>query len=188
MRHPHRQFVFALTLEAASMADGVVKIKLRSGSREIEIEASRSDVDELLAAWWIVTDHGVEEAAAKRDELPIGAPSIIPPDRKPVTRKKTAAKRSNSSAGQSNASAWDPNDLANKIKEHPNFSAVEKKVIHAENDFYNRSAFIISQADEPMSSGQVHKVLEALHVRVGLPRISTALSNNKRHFITSTRG
>jgi hypothetical protein len=41
------------------MATGkTVKLKLRHGDREIEVEGSRAEVDELLKSWWTATSVG----------------------------------------------------------------------------------------------------------------------------------
>ena len=40
---------------------GTLKIRLRAGVREIEIEGNRSDVDDLLSKWWTSVDSAQTE-------------------------------------------------------------------------------------------------------------------------------
>ena len=169
----------------SSMSTPSVKIRLRSGSREIEIEASRQDVDELLATWWTahtpaseIQGDNISEAA--NEGMDLGPDSS---SKKRKIKKRSLANKTNGST--QSAPEFDYNALANRIKHHPQFEAVRKKIIHNQNDLDKRAAFVISQSDVPMHSGQVKKVFEALRVKVNAPRLSEALSKNNSSYITS---
>lgn len=160
-----------------------LKIKLKSGAREIEIEGQRADVDALLEAWWS-NDGAVDRGQATADsESPLPRSKSGKSGKRPRLPRKEAASE-NEEPEQLNA-----NGIANQIKESERFDLITQKILHATGDYYNKAAFVCWFVNAPLTSGQVHKVLIALHVRVVLPRISEAFKKNMGSFITSgTRG
>jgi hypothetical protein len=54
-------------------------------------------------------------------------------------------------------------------------------------DSYNKIALILWISDTPLTSGQIHRVLEALDVRMGLPQVSKGLRANISKFLTSAK-
>jgi len=153
----------------------MVKIHLRSGSREIEIEATRSDVDALLEAWWrsapsnegTASEHDSGEAEAERKTK--------------RTPKKRPQSQNPNGSGQSGPL---PHQFANEIKQHADFDTYSKKIINAPRDPKNKVFFVLWFTDRPLTSGDVYRILEALDVKVGLPKVSTIFKDNSGSFIT----
>jgi DNA-binding XRE family transcriptional regulator len=57
------------------MSTDLVKIKLREGDREIEVEGRRSDVDQILERWWDNQDETpADTPQARPDETPADSP------------------------------------------------------------------------------------------------------------------
>jgi len=83
-------------------------------------------------------------------------------------------------------SAFDPNSIANQIKERKDFGNLQQKILHKK-DSYNKIALILWISDTPLTSGQIHRVLEALDVRMGLPQVSKGLRANISKFLTSAK-
>jgi hypothetical protein len=155
----------------------IVKIKLRAGVREIEIEAVRSDVDSLLERWW-QEHHSLTDTEATDGDT--SAPTLLKQKKK---RPRSALKDAVSDAD----GAFDPNAMANQIKEHQSFDLIAKKIVHARGDRYNKIALVLWIAEKPLTSGQIHRVLEALDVRISLPNVSDTLKANMSKFLTSVQ-
>jgi hypothetical protein len=136
-----------------------VKIRLKAGNWEIEIEGPRSDVDELLDRWW---------AQKNREYSPPTSADKDPED-------------------HHGASGFDPNRTANEIKQRPDLATVERKIIQAHGSYYEKIAFVLSVVDAPLTSGQIHKTLEALDIRISLPNVSSTLKRNMSKFLTSAQ-
>jgi hypothetical protein len=167
------------------MTGSTIKVRLRAGQREIEIEGSRKDVDDLLTKFWsdswlatepLLTengDHGVEqlEQFAKR--------TLGKKKRKPI---RDVGGKSGPKAAES---AFDPTAIVNRIKEDERHETFQKKIVQVRGDPYHKAAFVAWFADTPLTSGQIHKVLEGLGVKVSLPRLSGTLSENSHDLITS---
>jgi hypothetical protein len=89
-----------------------------------------------------------------------------------------------SSSINENEPSFDANAVANSIKNHEQFTTIESKIIHASGDWYNKIAFVLWFVDQPLTSGQVHRALQALHIRSDLPTISKTLKKHISNFLT----
>ena len=152
------------------MASHPLKVRLKAGDNEIEVEGERSDVDQLLEKWW-------EDRLSTADKGRGGDP-------KPANRAKRASRKSKPQSAQNeDEDAFNANDLANQIKEDNKFDIFERKVIHVSGDWYNKAAFVLWFSAHPLTSGQIRSVLQTLDIRTGLPTISNTLKDNR--FIAS---
>ncbi|WP_076833702.1 MULTISPECIES: hypothetical protein [Bradyrhizobium] len=145
-----------------------LKVRLRSGDAEIEIEGSRGDVDQLLERWW-----------------QLKAASSAPPARvngAAKTRRKPS-QRANSEADTLDGSL-DVNAIANQVKENEHFSEIEQKILHASGQRYNKVAFAIWFVNQPLTSGDIHRLLSALGVRITLSAVSVVLKSNMKKLTT----
>ncbi|MFT4122115.1 hypothetical protein [Bradyrhizobium sp.] len=149
-----------------------VKIKLRVGVREIEVEGPRADVDALLERWW---DENGSSTKVDSTDVEIEAP------------KKKQLRSIQRKTESNTENAFDANALANQIKERQDFDRLTKKVIHAKGDRYNKVALVLWAAGEPLTSGQIHRVLDALDIRISLPNVSNTLKANMSKFLTSVQ-
>ena len=156
---------------------GSVKVRIRIDNSEFEAEGSRDDVDTMLGVWW--------EKVLTQSEEPNEA-SRLPTDAAKAKRPKAAKSRTNPAANGRSADneKFDANQLANKIKQLPNASALTKSVWHTK-DRYNKVALVCMMANQALTSGDIHRVLEALQIKIGLPAVSVAISKNANKFLNS---
>lgn len=165
------------------MPGGQVKIRLRSGAKEIEIEGARADVDDLLNRWWQGSsdttpgdddDHDDEDGSTDR-------PSAKRP------RAKTRRNQKRSTEPTNSDSSFDANSIVNEIKERDQFDAIERKIVRVAGERYNKIALTLWIVDAPLTSGQIHRILESLDIRISLSAVSTTLKTNMSKFITSAQ-
>ncbi|MCA6118138.1 hypothetical protein J6524_25145 [Bradyrhizobium sp. WSM 1738] len=152
----------------------LVKIRLRSGDAEIELEGARSDVDHLLERWW--QQLGPSKGRRESPEGGSGREERKASSRRPAPAVPTDSKTANGP---------DPTDVANRVKESEHFRQIERKILHAPRDLYNKAAFPLWFSDEALTSGAVHRILEALDVRIDLPSISRVMKKHSKQFLLS---
>jgi hypothetical protein len=100
--------------------------------------------------------------------------------------KRTGAKSTATRTKETDdANSFDPHAFANRVKGDDQIATFQKKIISVKADWYNKTAFVLWFADEPLTSGQIHKALGALGVKGALARVSVALADNMNSFITS---
>lgn len=150
-----------------------VKVRLRSGEAEIEIEGSRGDVDQLLELWWQPARINPASASSASNS-------------KSTSKGKRSSPQTATSTSSSEPSeaTIDVNAIANRVKESEHFSAIERKILHAPRERYNKVAFPIWFADQPLTSGDIHRLLLALGVRIDLPAVSIGLKSNLKKLTT----
>lgn len=135
---------------------------------------STLDVEHLLETWWRpFVRSGSQESDASISETGKA--------RKSPARKQTKTRTDESV----DADAFDPNEFANRVKEDPRFQTFEKKILHVKADWYNKTAFVLWLVERPLTSGQIHRALQALDITGQLARVSTALDKNANSFLTS---
>lgn len=162
-----------------------VKVKLKNGSREIELDGEMNDVESLLKRWWTPLD------AAEEDDESSDDGSKLP--EQPARRGKTSKRRGRpaktpaSTPLNSPDPARDANTIANAVKEHKDYDRFQNKIIVGDSSTYNRIAFVCWFVDKPLTSGDIYRALIALNVKINLPTVSTALKKNIGNFITSTQ-
>ena len=81
---------------------GALKLRLRAGDREIEIEGDRRDVDEILTKWWN------QVGAADHEESPSGETKSRSRPSKSKKRKIQTKTDSNGYAAGQSESSYDP--------------------------------------------------------------------------------
>jgi hypothetical protein len=146
-----------------------VRIRLRSGDEEIEIEGSKSEVDEYLRAWW--SQSGDQEGTACPKKA---GKKAAPPRRRAIQSR-------NAQAGEPPFEAL---ELANSLKEDANFSKYATKVLHAR-DLFNKVALVAMHSETPLTSGQITAVLQALDVKADVGNVSNCIKNNGSKFLPS---
>jgi len=154
----------------------VIKLRLKDGEREIEVEGVKEDIDSILDRWWL---GGAFLPDDIRDQ---GENRVTPPAKKKTPRRaRKVAKEKKETPPQS--PELEPHAVANRVKEDERFDRIQKKILHVAADYIHKAAFVLWFVNKPLSSGQVHKILQALDIRVGQPRVSEALKDHS--FIAS---
>lgn len=152
-----------------------VKLRLRSGSREIEIEGARESVDDLLEKWWRPIEPERNEGEKAEDS---SDPTPSAPRRTSRRRARSSSSQQPRRPGESNVDpSVAPHVIANKVKEHDRFDQIEKKLLLADGVPAKKVALVCQVADKPLTSGQIHKVLKELGIRIGLPQVSRVLKS-----------
>lgn len=155
-----------------------VKVKIRVQDAEFEAEGSRDDVDSMLEIWW-------EKVLGHNRDQPIPKNSIGEQISKP-RRSKVNRSRQASSASESTSATpkFDTNRLANEIKQNSRAVVFTEKVWH-QTDRYNKIALVCMLARQPLTSGEICKVLAALQIKIALSGVSNALAKNSTKFLNS---
>jgi hypothetical protein len=160
------------------MTANTLRMKLQIGSRKVSAEGSRADVEAMIEKWWpSLISQEIEENESEQKTS----------SKRTSSTKRLSRPKAPSSKPSDEAGSFDVNALANLIKEHESSEAIVEKIINAKGDYFHKVALVLWVADEPLTSGQIHKVLEALDVKIDLPSVSKALKNNSANFITSSQ-
>jgi hypothetical protein len=159
----------------------VIKLSMKVGQAELNIEAARSDVEFVLSTFWLP----LIERDAKgfiRNEESLDSP------RKGKERSVSGQRRrengSTKEAKSNDENASYENDLANGIKSHELATQLSQEIILAKADWLNKCKMVLLIAGKPAHSGTISRVLTKVGVKNSLPTISKTLSNNKGSFIT----
>lgn len=158
-----------------------VKVRIKFGDSEIEVEGDKADLDALVSEWWKHVKFGSQERLDDGGEGRGGGISAAPKKpAKPAARSKARRSPPETKEGD----AFDPLVLANSIKEEPHFEKYEAAILHKPNMF-NKAAFVCYFADASLTSGQIAKVLLALGIKADLGSLSNSLKSNNAKLIPS---
>lgn len=147
-----------------------IKIRLKSGEHEIEIEATPAEVDRLLETWW--SSPTVSSSGNKNTGSPRGR------------RSKTGRSRRSDAAPKGNTKAsanFDPQEIVNAMREHEDYDTWEEKVLH-QRAHGPKVKLVAWNADDFLTSGQIHSVLDGLGVKIDISAASRALKAEASSF------
>ena len=94
--------------------------------------------------------------------------------------KHKPAPKTTSDSGEA---ALDVVAIANDVKENPDYSIYFQKVL-SQKDVWRKIQFVLWYADEPLTSGEVARVLEALDTKADLPGVSRKLKTHSSELLT----
>jgi hypothetical protein len=155
----------------SSMAEHV-KVRLKAGSREIEAEGPRGDVDELLAKWWTPPS---ADGDGEEEQIDLG--------RRPKRPGATSRKRATSPGSEGKGGVpLDLQPMINKMREDESHDTWEEKVLHTRS-LINKIKLVCWYHNEPLTTGQIVKVLEGLGVKTQLSNVSTAIKDALAEFL-----
>src|SRR6266540_705948 len=121
----------------------LVKLKSRVGNHEIEIEGPRSDVEQLMKAWWlsVAADTGQPQRRTSESDI------------KAVSKKSRLSSRTpnEDSAESENNGGIDPHRIAMAMKEDSRSALFEKKILHGL-DNWQKIALVLWYVDQPLTS------------------------------------
>ena len=75
-------------------------------------------------------------------------------------------------------------ELANKIKGSEYFAKIKSQILDVKADWVSKCKLVAHFANEPITSGDVQRTMNALKVKNSLPTLSRTLSNNSDKFLT----
>lgn len=157
-----------------------MKVRIQHGTRAIEVEGDQSEVEAILDKWW-ATD-GTTEAANDDGEAEIEQTT---PRRKTAKRRVTRAP----ATPRENASKINAEEVANHIREHAKFSALNAKFILGECSRADRAKFVAwAVGDTPVTTGDVHRVMQALGVKFDAATATRAIGDSKNEYIKDSSG
>lgn len=148
-----------------------IQIRLQRGDSEIEVQGTRKDVDELLAKWW-TTSNGLKS----KDPTKLG---IRAGDKSRKARGRGTRKRLQT---ESDDSGFDPVSHANAIKESDDYGSIERML--RSRSRWCRVSAVLALVDSPLTSGEIHKILGQLNVKMSLPHVSQTLKDNSKSLLT----
>lgn len=160
----------------------MIKVRIQRGQLSIDVEGSFSEVDTVLTRYWLPVVVEPEED----DEVPDPGPSSESEKSKKTRSQKARPKRVATAGGDSGPkNSIDPEQIANGIKTHAQFSAIKTKILDEPGDWINKCRLIALLAEEPITSGDVQRSLNVLRIRSALSTLSTTLSSNSTEFLTT---
>lgn len=157
-----------------------MKVRIHQGQREIEIEGDQAEIEAILDKWWTTTPEGLptgDEADAD--------PDVAPPKRRQAKRKAPRA----TNAPRESVSKVNAEEVANRIREHSNFSDLNSRFILGDASRAERAKFVAwAVGDVPITSGDVHRVLQALGVKFDAATATRAIGDSKNEYIKDSTG
>lgn len=149
-----------------------MKIKLKSGDREIEVEGTKAEIDQALSNWW---DTSNTQTTGNTNTLSAN---------KKRTQGRKKSQSYESAAGNGNSSEFDPISLANAIKEHKDYNLYEEHILH-KSSILNKILLICANETNDLTSGEITKTLKALDVKIDPGNLSNALKANSGKFLAT---
>lgn len=150
-----------------------VKVRLKVGSNEIEIEAARKDVDELLAEWWI-------KCVESDDKHDVNASRGLTP---PTKRRSTQRGSRQATVGAPEGRAvFDVQPTINEMREHKEHDMWESRVLHSKSAI-NKIKLVCWFCKKNLTTGEIQKILAGLGVKIGLPNVSNAIKAQLSDFL-----
>lgn len=157
-----------------------MKVRIQQGQCEIEIEGEQAEIEAILDKWWTP------------------APAIAPandgvePEVEPSSAKRRPAKRKSTrppSTPRETGSKINAEEVANRIREHPNFTDLNSRFILGDAARGERAKFVAwAVGDVPITSGDVHRVMQALGVRFDAATATRAIGDAKNEYIKDSSG
>lgn len=150
-----------------------VKVRLRVGSREIELEGTREEVDGLLEKWWTTSSTDSTDSHEEPDDQR-SAKSV------PVTRRKRLTRAA--SSDNARKPPFDPQPVVNAMREAKHHDVWETKVLHAKSAI-NKIKLVCWFSKEHRTTGEIKAILEGLGVKMSLPNVSNSLKSSLSDFL-----
>lgn len=163
----------------------MIKLKIRSGRHEIEVEGERTDVEAILERYWRPGPPAADCSDADESDgggMSDGGSVRDAKNGKTARRRRRATSTSADTAG-TEASELDHAELANEIKQHVDFATLDRKALH-EGKRFERVVAVMWSLDIPLTSGDIAKILHELRLKEPQPRVSEVLSENRRVLLT----
>jgi len=145
--------------------DGFVRIRVRQGESEIEVEGPAAVVETIADKWWAALGEGHDSGDTPRPRRKTGAA--------PHTRKE---KTETSNSDESADSTFDATKTANAIKDHEHHGWFVKEILHKRSLW--KKVQLVLYIEQDLTSGQIAKVLDELDVSASQPAVSRCLDTN----------
>lgn len=157
-----------------------MKVRIKFGNAEIEVEGAKTDVEAVLGTWWLNISEK-DAGAVDEAELHLDGQDAVP--------KRQATKRSTKKSPATSGSAaidekFDANGFANRVKQAPGFPRFREAVLHG-TSAYDKVALMCYLSDEPLTSGDIQRTLNALGVKMSIPNVSNLLAKRSSDFMNS---
>jgi hypothetical protein len=163
---------------------GTMRLRLKDGAREIEVEGEKDDIVSLLDKYWTRPAGSTASFAEEPDND--GGNGKAPEKKKKSARRARKASTEKKEAAPSDPDL-EPHVIANKIKDNAQYDLLRRKVLNVRGEAGRKASLILWIAEKPMTSGQVHRALGALDIKVTWSTISEALKGGD-YITTGQRG
>lgn len=159
-----------------------MKFKISNGAASLSFDGDATEARMILDDFWKL----VEVSDKVTDSVaPASDTTVVQRQNKPTPKR--AKRKSNVSGAAANSKAQvtiDPQKLANEIKSHHHFTAVKSKIIDKKGEWLNKCKMVGYFASEPITSGDVKRLMDVFRLKCNLPTVSNTLSNNTSEFLT----
>jgi|GEM_PF-4917636 len=156
-----------------------MKFKITSGDSVFSFEGDLGDALSIMEKYWKPNSVITEARAATVTE-----DHKAKTEKKPQRKRKKATKITGAATAAKAAISIDAQELSNKIKSDIRFSAVKSKILDKKGDWLSKCKMVAYFAEEPITSGDVQRTMEAFKIKSALPSLSRALSSNTTEFLT----
>ncbi|MCK4624519.1 MAG: hypothetical protein KAV00_04355 [Phycisphaerae bacterium] len=143
-----------------------VTMRHKIGEDELEITGPPAYVEEKIAEF--VAQH----SQAQGD----------PPSKK--RKQRRVRKNHKQPASESKANAVDITAIVNRLKDQENYTLIQDRVLHKK-DLWNKMRMVFLLVDDYLTSGDIHKVIAALDVKVSLSSVSIKMKDMIGSLLTS---
>lgn len=159
-----------------------MKFKLSDGDCTFSFEGELEEAQALLETYWKPNKSSLPSKLESEDAEPV----VEKPQSKPRTqRRRSSGKLTGAAAASAASVSIDAQELANKIKQSEHFDSVKTKILDQKADWIQKCRMTAYFSDVPITSGDVHRLMEAFKIRSQLPKLSSTLSQNSSEFLTS---
>lgn len=163
----------------------MLKVDIRIGKARIILEGTSEEVDSILERHWephaenlILHDARGSNSSEENENSSKEAKGKTKPRARKPSSSKAATKGSEESQKLEE-------ELANKIKSDNNFPSINSKFITGKATVLDRCKLVIYFSEQPLTSGNIQRVLTRLNIKTSLPTVSRTLSGKSADFITS---
>lgn len=154
-----------------------MRVKLQIGQARVDAEGELEEIQKVLTDFWLPVFEG--------NSAYLGQPSQKPAEvDRPKKKRQKRPSTARSDGENYNKQNLDGAEIANRIKTHPEFSKIKAKILDVPADWINKCKLVAYIANEPITSGDVHRTLQKLKIKSNLPTLSRNLSSNNSDFLT----
>lgn len=156
-----------------------MRVEIQRGANRIAVDGTLDEIRAILAAYW--DGHSTE---ARSDEKSDGEPKRQKGGSAAKPRGKKRATSQSKGTPVGSTTNTDVNAFVNGMKDRADYELIENTILNGK-DRWRKIRLIYGIADSELTTGDVHKILEALEVKMSLGGVSTVVNKNIRSLFTS---
>lgn len=161
-----------------------MRVKIERGSSVIEIEGDLNEVERVLERWWTPQASNAASQDPEEAQAPADAEGKRP--RRAIRRVSRQPRPASTPA----ANGFDADEVVAKMKNDSRYEQFVRKVIISPKGRSEKVKLVSWFVGEtPLTTGNVHRVLQRLGVKIDPSSVSRAMSGDAKHdYIVSRTG